>query len=173
MFRNLDKIKNNLGADLYNHIGSLNKTQLQKQLKELRSELGRISNKKDSRYYNLKDEEFFILYRLEKADEFQYAKGGKMGKTNKEKVEEPKDSYVVEVRYYYDNNDNEDGYDEPDYSTEYHTFSSKEEAFAFARKNERNVEEIFYYPKGTDFNPQRLFAKGGILSGFNYSIGGL
>jgi hypothetical protein len=77
MFRNLDKIKNNLGADLYNHIGSLNKAKLQKQLKELRSELSRISNKKDSRYYKLKDEEFFILYRLERANEFKYAKGGK------------------------------------------------------------------------------------------------
>ena len=76
MFRNLDKIKNNLGADLYNHIGSLNETQLQKQLKELRSELSRISNNKDSRYYKLKDEEFYILYRLKRANEFQYEKGG-------------------------------------------------------------------------------------------------
>ena len=110
----------------------------------------------------------------ENGAEIKYAKGGNTTKTKKkEKAEEPKDSYVVEVRYYYDNNDDEDGYDEPDYSTEFHSFNTREEAFAFARKNERNVEEIFYYPKGTSYNPQRLFAKGGLLGGFNYSIGGL
>ena len=195
MFRNLDKIKNNLGADLYNHIGSLNKTQLQKQLKELRSELGRISNKKDSRYYNLKDEEFFILYRLEKADEFQYAKGGKMAEggvleseinelykksnfinddfnwklkllemiqdmsieayniyqtlTKKQKEE------VLQEQFEVDNDMGSDGDG---------TIKTTKENIRILLNDAKNGNK---YAKGGNM------AEGGLLGGFNYSIGGL
>jgi hypothetical protein len=38
-FRNIDKIKSNIGETVFNHINSLNKSQLEKQLSELKSEL--------------------------------------------------------------------------------------------------------------------------------------
>ena len=69
--------KNNIGETIYNHISKLNKTQLENQLKELRQEL-KIPTTTE-RYSKLKDEEFLILYRLERTSEFNYAKGGSMG----------------------------------------------------------------------------------------------
>jgi hypothetical protein len=75
--KNLDKIKNNIGETIYNHISKLNKTQLENQLKELRQELEIPTT--TERYSKLKDEEFLILYRLERTSEFNYAKGGSMG----------------------------------------------------------------------------------------------
>jgi len=83
------------------------------------------------------------------------AKGGKM--------EELKDKYIVEIRVHDD---------EGDYTEEDYEFDNKEDAFAFARRK-GDVHEIYYYPKGTDSNPNRLWGNGGNISGFNYSIGGL
>lgn len=77
-FRNLDKIKSHIGESVFNHIGSLNKKELEKQLSELRNEL-KITDKESSRYYKLKDEEWFILYRLERSSEYRYADGGSVG----------------------------------------------------------------------------------------------
>jgi len=78
--KSIDKVRANLGEETFKYIGSLNKTELEKQLYNLRHELNRIKENKDSRYYKLKDEEWFILYRLEKSDEFEYAKGGVVDK---------------------------------------------------------------------------------------------
>ena len=75
--KNLDKIKISIGDTVYNHIDSLNKEQLEKQLSELKQEIQReLDNSgKSQQYFKYKDEEFFILYRLERGSEFKYAKG--------------------------------------------------------------------------------------------------
>jgi hypothetical protein len=78
-------------------------------------------------------------------------------------MEELKDKYIVEIRVHDD---------EGDYTEEDYEFDNKEDAFAFARRK-GDVHEIYYYPKGTDSNPNRLWGNGGNISGFNYSIGGL
>jgi len=90
-----------------------------------------------------------------KVDWDSMAKGGK--------TEELKDRYVVEIRVHDD---------EGDYSEEDYEFDNKEEAFAFARRK-GDVHEIYYYPKGRDSNPIHLWGNGGLIGGFNYSIGGL
>jgi hypothetical protein len=77
-FRNIDKIKSHIGESVFNHINSLNKKELEKQLSELRNEL-KITDKESSRYYKLKDEEWFILYRLERSSEYKFADGGGVG----------------------------------------------------------------------------------------------
>ena len=76
--KNLYKIKISIGDTVYNHIDSLNKEQLEKQLSELKQEIQReLDNSgKSQQYFKYKDEEFFILYRLERGSEFKYAKGG-------------------------------------------------------------------------------------------------
>ena len=76
--KNLDKIKISIGDTVYNHIDSLNKEQLEKQLSELKQEIQReLDNSgKSQQYFKYKDEEFFILYRLERGSEFKYADGG-------------------------------------------------------------------------------------------------
>ena len=76
--KNLDKIKISIGDTVYNHIDSLNKEQLEKQLSELKQEIQReLDNSgKSQQYFKYKDEEFFILYRLERGSEFKYANGG-------------------------------------------------------------------------------------------------
>lgn len=74
-FRNIDKIKSHIGESVFNHINSLNKKELEKQLSELRNEL-KITDKESSRYFKLKDEEWFILYRLERSSEYEFADGG-------------------------------------------------------------------------------------------------
>lgn len=73
-YRNIDKIKSNIGETVFNHINSLNKSQLEKQLSELKSEL-KTESKNTERHNKLKDEEWYILYRLERSSEFKYAKG--------------------------------------------------------------------------------------------------
>ena len=78
MTKNIDKIKISLGDSVFNHISSLNKNQLEKQLSELKSELN-LADKKSQRYTKLKDEEWYILYRLERTNEFKYAEGGGVG----------------------------------------------------------------------------------------------
>lgn len=75
MTKNIDKIKISLGNEVFNHISSLNKSQLEKQLSELKSELS-LADKKSQRYDKLKDEEWYILYRLEKTNDFKYETGG-------------------------------------------------------------------------------------------------
>jgi len=70
--KNLDKIKKSIGDTIYNHISSLNEEQLEKQLKELKVELKREyldSNGNSRRYKELNDEMYYILYRLERADD--------------------------------------------------------------------------------------------------------
>jgi hypothetical protein len=70
--KNLDKIKKSIGDTIYNHISSLNEEQLEKQLKELKVELKReyLDSKGNSRRYKeLNDEMYYILYRLERADD--------------------------------------------------------------------------------------------------------
>lgn len=76
--KNLDKIKRNIGDTVYNHIASLNESELRKQLSELNSEMEReLDNSgKSQQYFKYKDEEFFLLYRLGEADKFKYANGG-------------------------------------------------------------------------------------------------
>jgi len=74
-FRNIDKIKSNIGETVFNHINSLNKSQLEKQLSELKSEL-KSETKNTERHNKLKDEEWYILYRLERSSEFEYKDGG-------------------------------------------------------------------------------------------------
>jgi hypothetical protein len=76
IFRNLDKIKSNIGVEVYNTISKSNKEQLENSLKNVKEELQRVGSNKDNRYYKLKDEEFLILYRLERSSEFEYAIGG-------------------------------------------------------------------------------------------------
>jgi hypothetical protein len=84
-FRNIDKIKSNIGETVFNHINSLNKSQLEKQLSELKSEL-KSESKNTERHNKLKDEEWYILYRLERSSEFKYRKGGATeGKSNYKK----------------------------------------------------------------------------------------
>lgn len=78
MTKSIDKIKISLGDSIFKHISSLNKNQLEKQLSELKSELN-LADKKSQRYSKLKDEEWYILYRLERTNEFKYAKGGGVG----------------------------------------------------------------------------------------------
>jgi hypothetical protein len=75
-FRNIDKIKSNIGETVFNHINSLSKTELEKQLSELKEELKSVNNDGGQRYLKLKDEEFYLLYRLERANEFKYKNGG-------------------------------------------------------------------------------------------------
>lgn len=65
---NIDKIKKSIGETIFNHINSLNKSQLKKQLKELDTELNREyfeSNGKSERYKKLHDEKLYILHLLE------------------------------------------------------------------------------------------------------------
>lgn len=81
-FRNIDKIKSNIGEVIFDHISSLTKPQLENQLSELKSEL-KLVDKKSTRYSKLKDEEWYILYRLERVDEFKYAKGTTIDKKKK------------------------------------------------------------------------------------------
>lgn len=67
--KNIDKIKNSLGKQIFDHIASLDKEGLKAQLSNLGKELSRIKNdKKDERYYKLKDEEWFLKYRLGASD---------------------------------------------------------------------------------------------------------
>lgn len=58
-----------------------------------------------------------------------------------------KDLYIVEIRVH----DDEGDYSENDYS-----FDTREEAFKFA-KEKGNVHDIYYYPEGTNCNPQKLW----------------
>ena len=57
-----------------------------------------------------------------------------------------KDTYIVEIRVHDD---------EGDYSEEHYSFDTREEAFKLAKKK-CFVHNIYYYPKGTDCNPQIL-----------------
>ena len=65
---NIDKVKKSIGPVVVKHIMSLDKKQLEKQLKELQSEISRTEkeNKKDPRIQKLRDEEKLILARLGK-----------------------------------------------------------------------------------------------------------
>lgn len=58
-----------------------------------------------------------------------------------------KDTYIVEIRVH----DDEGDYSENDYP-----FDTKEEAFEFA-KEKGNVHNIYFYPAGTNSNPQKLW----------------
>lgn len=73
------------------------------------------------------------------------------------KKEEPKgdlrDLYIVEIRKYDD---------EGDYTEEDFEFDKKSDALDFAR-TKGNVHAIYYYPKGTDSNPQYLWQSGGVM----------
>ena len=80
MMKNLDKIQDNIGKEVYDSIKKSSKDQLEKRLKDVKNELlfEEKNNGKSNRYYKLKDEEFLVLYRLERSNEFEYAKGGYM-----------------------------------------------------------------------------------------------
>jgi hypothetical protein len=84
-FRNIDKIKSNIGEVIFDHITSLTKPQLEKQLSQLKSEL-KIADKESNRYTKLKDEEWYILYRLERSNDFEYEYGGSIEDENREMV---------------------------------------------------------------------------------------
>jgi uncharacterized small protein (DUF1192 family) len=87
-----DQAKKTLGEHLYNHIASLNKEQLEKHLSHLQKEIERMKAN-DTEYTKqeflpkYKQEEKFILYLLERLDEYKYADGGN--------VEEPQEYYRV------------------------------------------------------------------------------
>lgn len=68
-YLDMNKIKHNIGDHIFNHIVSLNEAELKKQLKDLKEELKRVETheKKDNRYYKLKDEESLIESRLKKS----------------------------------------------------------------------------------------------------------
>jgi hypothetical protein len=100
LMKNLDKIENHIGKEVANSIKKSNKEQLEKRIEDIKKELlfEEKTNGKSNRYYKLKDEEFLILYRLERTDEFEYAKGGKLyekwyDKTAKYKVGDKVYSY--------------------------------------------------------------------------------
>lgn len=76
-----DQAKKTLGEHLYNHIASLNKEQLEKHLSHLQKEIERMKAEdteftKQEFLPKYKQEEKFILYLLERLDEFKYADGG-------------------------------------------------------------------------------------------------
>ena len=87
-----DQAKKTLGEHLYNHIASLNKEQLENHLSHLQKEIERMKAN-DTEYTKqeflpkYKQEEKFILYLLERLDEYKYADGGN--------VEEPQEYYRV------------------------------------------------------------------------------
>lgn len=82
MIKNIDSIKKSIGETVFNHINSLNKEQLEKQLKELKSEMQRDyfeSNGKTERYKKLNDEKVYILHLLERANvDYAYPVGRKV-----------------------------------------------------------------------------------------------
>lgn len=87
-----DQAKKTLGEHLYNHISSLNKEQLEKHLSHLQKEIERMKANdteftKQEFLPKYKQEEKFILYLLERLDEFKYADGGN--------VEEDQEYYRV------------------------------------------------------------------------------
>lgn len=73
IIKNIDKIKKNIGDIIFDHISKLNKNQLEKQLESLKQEIKLALHLygKNERYNSLKEEEFYILYRLERTDEFE------------------------------------------------------------------------------------------------------
>jgi hypothetical protein len=81
-----DQAKKTLGEELYNFIASLNKDQLEIQLKRLQAEIERMKAydtefTKQEFLPKLKQEEKFILYRLGRLNEFKYEDGGNVDKT--------------------------------------------------------------------------------------------
>jgi hypothetical protein len=87
-----DQAKKTLGEHLYNHIASLNKEQLEIHLSHLQKEIERMKANdteftKQEFLPKYKQEEKFILYLLERLDEYKYADGGN--------VEEDQDYYRV------------------------------------------------------------------------------
>lgn len=72
-FKNTDKIKNNIGDVIFNHINTLNKEQLEEMLIGLKEDIKlELDNSgRSERYFKLKDEEFLILHRLERNSEFK------------------------------------------------------------------------------------------------------
>jgi hypothetical protein len=103
-----------------------------------------VIDENDEVILHLSSNEDFFVYRKD------YAKGGSTSYKGGGGVGE-NEVYIVEIRVH-----DEDG----DYTEEDYEFDNRKEAFEFARKK-GNVHEIYYYPKGTDSNPQRLYAKGG------------
>jgi len=99
--KNLDKIKLNIGDVIYNHISGLTEDQLKSQLSGLQIEikLELDKNGKSQRFYKLKDEEFFILYRLGKGNEFQYATGGVVKSKTLKKYSFAKGGGVVDEKF--------------------------------------------------------------------------
>lgn len=98
MFKNIDKVKKNIGETVFNHINSLSKTELEKQLLELKEELKSVNKDGGQRYLKLKDEEFYLLYRLERANEFKYKDGGEVAIDNLNKNTDLRNnmiSYIV------------------------------------------------------------------------------
>jgi hypothetical protein len=98
MFKNIDKVKKNIGETVFNHINSLSKTELEKQLSELKEELKSVNKDGGQRYLKLKDEEFYLLYRLERANEFKYKDGGEVAIDNLNKNTDLRNnmiSYIV------------------------------------------------------------------------------
>lgn len=65
--RNIDKIKQNIGTIVFDHISALNKDQLMQMRNECdhEIELEHITNGKSPRYFALMDETWLISYRLQ------------------------------------------------------------------------------------------------------------
>jgi hypothetical protein len=96
--RNIDKIKQNIGEEVYQSILHSDQKRLENRFKEINEEINRSlkfhRGERTLEYYKLKDEQWLILYRLERTSEFNYddnidyAKGGYMAKGGAVKVGE-------------------------------------------------------------------------------------
>jgi hypothetical protein len=153
-FRNIDKIKSNIGETVFNHINSLNKSQLEKQLSELKSEL-KSESKNTERHNKLKDEEWYILYRLERSSEFKYAKGSTVKGGD---IKEWRDFYKM-------SNDTSGGETFGEYEKKFNGYKFQSPHILDALKRATSFDDFM---KRKD-----KYAKGGATKGFNYSIGGL
>jgi hypothetical protein len=175
-FRNIDKIKSNIGETVFNHINSLNKSQLEKQLSELKSEL-KSESKNTERHNKLKDEEWYILYRLERSSEFKYAKGStvkgnsnykKFGKDNSRLVNFDIDDLDSFESFQYDQLSNS-----MDKADALQILINNTES-DYSQLNEQLAEIAEeQYPSDEFFEDNREYKNGGSTKGFNYSIGGL
>jgi len=72
--KNIDKVERNIGKIIFDSISKATQEQLEEWLNNLQSEIKLHVSKsgKDARYDALKEEEWYILYRLDRSEEFKY-----------------------------------------------------------------------------------------------------
>jgi hypothetical protein len=189
-FRNIDKIKSNIGETVFNHINSLNKSQLEKQLSELKSEL-KSESKNTERNNKLKDEEWYILYRLERSSEFEYKKGGAVKKKSLMSMANLviADMRAEKIKDWYIKNHPTDDLgeylnDDVTFSDLMNALNNKKEIYEFIGVGDSVIRERLFerltsiYDESYDTIHKKWLASdkyedGGSTKGFNYSIGGL